>query len=346
MKDRRKVSWVDETTRANAKSQSPSSDIEGDDKQTVHGFKAQAQKDTPSSASGSALSLNSPSASSNNSALSVVDLDTPALASTPPTATLATSRDPTPSKGNNIWDPSDDEWADVDATNVVLTFKASFRDPSTSSPRKSGALSRFTNTITSYLPSPRGSTLAAENLRQEEEYRDKLDVLQNTYFSDPNGDLNDEVMADVFLTGSKYFVASVKAPKSMHVVHLEAYFTTSNALLQCAKPRLCDAVATVLSHTNKECLEAFLDPSVHEFAYRRELDKNKAGTVLIVRREGNKVFVSLYLPIPISVVVLLVLIGYKKRLVHTVIWDSDYSGLCISSHSSASPVSGMKLTRR
>jgi hypothetical protein len=294
MKDRRKVSWVDETTNANAKSQSPSSDLQKDDKQTVHGFKAQAQKDTSSATSGSTLSLNSRSASSNNSTLSVLDLDTPpAQVPTPHAATLATSRNLAPSKGNNLWDPSDDEWADVDATNVVSTFKASFRDPSTSSPRKSGALSRFTNTITPYLSSSSSPLLrSAEKLRQEEEYRDKLDVLQNTYFSNPNGDLHDEVLADVFLAGSKYFVASAKSPRSMHVVHLEGYFTTSNALLQEAKPRLCDAVATVLSHTNKECLEAFLDPNVNEFAYRRELDKNKAGTVLIVRREGNTVFVS------------------------------------------------------
>jgi hypothetical protein len=296
MRNRRKVSWVDETTNANAKSQSPSSDLQEDDKQTVHGSKAQAQRDTPSSAIGSTLSLNSPCPSSNNSALSVVELDTPpAEISTPSAATLATSRALAPSKGNNLWDPSDDEWADADATTVVSTFKASFRDPSTSSPRKSGgALSRFTNTITSYLPSStlRSTTLAAKRLRQEEEYRDKLDVLQNTYFSDPDGDLHDEVMADVFLAGSKYFVASAKSPRSMHVVHLEAYFTTTNALLQLAKPRLCDAVATVLSHTSKECLEAFLDPNVKEFAYRRELDRNKAGTVLIVRREGNTVFVS------------------------------------------------------
>ncbi|KAF1947801.1 hypothetical protein EJ02DRAFT_307242, partial [Clathrospora elynae] len=123
--------------------------------------------------------------------------------------------------------------------------------------------------------------------------RDKLEELGNTWYCDPEGDLCDEVMKGVFVSGSKFFDGRVSA-RCMHVVNLEAYFKAEDPLLEQAKPRLCDAVATILSHTSKECLEAFLNPSIGEFAYRRELDRNKAGTVLIVRRKGNKVFAGAY----------------------------------------------------
>ncbi|KAF1841931.1 uncharacterized protein K460DRAFT_293553, partial [Cucurbitaria berberidis CBS 394.84] len=117
----------------------------------------------------------------------------------------------------------------------------------------------------------------------------------NTYYCDPQGDLVDEVIKQVFLAESRVFPGQMmSSPRHMHVVDLEAYFGTEDVLLQEAKPRLCDAVATILSHTSHQCLEAFLDPTIKEFAYRRELDRNKAGLILIIRRKGNEVFAGAY----------------------------------------------------
>ncbi|KAF2828610.1 hypothetical protein CC86DRAFT_437982 [Ophiobolus disseminans] len=102
---------------------------------------------------------------------------------------------------------------------------------------------------------------------------------------------DDEVMIRVFLDRSPFFDHRA-SPRTMHVIDLPAYFQTNDTLLQQARPRLCDAVATILSHTSKECVEAFLDPAIKEFVYRREVERG--GLVLIIRREGNEVICGAY----------------------------------------------------
>jgi hypothetical protein len=288
-KHKRTVSWTDQITDGSTKSPSPSSDVEqsthgSDDEQVPQSYREANTEN--SNSTGSTLSLNSSFNSNDNlTRLS----PTPQALEDP---TLAASRDFSPFKGKPLWDPDDDEWADVDANRIAETFKASFKDPGQYSPRKAGALSRWGSTATSYLP-PFFPTKRAETqkLKEEEEVRDKLEILGNTYFCDPNGDLCDTVMKAVHLTGSAYFDNRTSA-RSSHVIDLEAYFNSPDAFLQAAKPRLCDAIAVILSHTNKECLEAFLDPKVGEFVYRRELERSKAGSILVVRRKGNSVIVG------------------------------------------------------
>ena len=134
----------------------------------------------------------------------------------------------------------------------------------------------------------------------------------NTYYSDPAGDVHDTVVASTFLSGSRYFRhdqagSFARAP---YVIDLERYFNTQDPLVGAAYPRLCSAVATILSHTNRECLEAFLDPRVDEFVYRREVDRSTAGNILVIRRMGNSVIVSFsLLTIPLSQ-------SYKYHLFH------------------------------
>jgi hypothetical protein len=273
--------------------------------------------DTESQFTGSTLSLNSPFSFS-------IDLITPSpepisssqppLLSTPPrshkstlqslstsTSTLAFPRDLSPFKGRPLWDPDDDEWAEVDAHQIVPTFKATFRNPAQPIPPNSSTLTqRLSNTIIRFLPASPTKTLPPSSscahdaeLKAEEHLRDKLNILQNPYYSNPSGDLCDEIMKSMFLHGSRYFTALASQPRQMHVIDLEAYFNTQDPLLQIAHPRLCDAVATVLSHTTTSCVEAFLDPRVREFLLRREIQGRKAGTMVVVRRYENEVFVSL-----------------------------------------------------
>jgi hypothetical protein len=177
---------------------------------------------------------------------------------------------------------------------VVETFKANYKLPALQSPTKTGTLSYFSTALKSMLASPTKKT-HKEQLRYDEHIRDHIDELRNTYFYDPEGDLNDEVMEHVFLEHSRYFpLQAAVSPRNMHLIDLDAYFNAVTHNVRCARPRLCDAVATVLSHTSKACLEAFLAPSIREFAYRRELDGSKGGLILIIRREGNEVICGAY----------------------------------------------------
>jgi hypothetical protein len=176
---------------------------------------------------------------------------------------------------------------------VVQTFQASYRLPLPANPLKSTTLSYLATALRSVLASPT-KRAQDELMRGEERERDQIDELRNTYYYDPEGDLNDQVVADVFL-GTCYFPERTAAsPRSMHVIDLDAYFRAATHLLPHARPRLCDAVATVLSHTSTACLEAFLDPTVQEFTYRRELDRSKGGMIFVIHRKGNEVVCGAY----------------------------------------------------
>jgi hypothetical protein len=211
-------------------------------------------------------------------------------------STLSAARDISPFKGN-MWDPEDDEWAEMDANKVVETFQASYKSPVPRSPTKASAMSyfgtAFQQTVKSVLVSPK-KKVAEEKIQEEERVRDKIEELENTWYCDPEGDANDEVMKAVFLWDRTATFLPNPSPRNMHIIDIEAYFDGEDPLVKHAYPRLCDAVATVLSHTSKDCLEAFLNPSVKEFIYRREIDRNKGGLILIIRRMGNEVHCGAY----------------------------------------------------
>ncbi|KAJ5024923.1 hypothetical protein J3E73DRAFT_424846 [Bipolaris maydis] len=209
---------------------------------------------------------------------------------------LATPHNPSPFAGGSIWDPSDEEWAEVDAYRITNTFNASFKNPGqqngvSSSQKDGSALSRLTSTITSLIPLP-----PTNRPNQEEtDLDEKLSMLKNTYFTSPNGDLSDSIMLTCFLPRSSIFPSSTtSSPRTMHVIDLARYFTTQDPLLQAAHPRLCDATATILSHTNTACITAFLNPSVQEFTYKREVEGRKGGTTLLIRRHQNSVIAGCY----------------------------------------------------
>ncbi|KAH8732610.1 hypothetical protein GQ44DRAFT_583240, partial [Phaeosphaeriaceae sp. PMI808] len=193
----------------------------------------------------------------------------------------------------NLWDPEDEEWLDVNM--VVATFKAGYKSPlqpSTGTP--SYTETTFGDKVRSALLPSKQKAEQQQSL-EEKRLQEDLDGLSNTYHYDPNGDLNDEVMTQVRAHHNCFF--PVKTPdswRSMHVIDLAAYFTASDPLVQQARPRLCDAIATALCHTDKNCLRAFLDPAVKEFAYRRELDNSKAGLILVIRRQGNEIICGAY----------------------------------------------------
>jgi hypothetical protein len=186
---------------------------------------------------------------------------------------------------SDLRDPEDEEWADMNAERVVATFKGCYKAPSRV--ETTGTLKSFASTMKSVL-----GTMAK---KEEEGEEDHVSELGNTYNCEPEGDLNDEVMKEFFLDQVRYFpLGAAFTPRHMHVVDLHAYFKTEDSLSQQACPRLCDAVATILSHTCRECLDDFLNPSIKEFLYRREVDSSKGGLILVVRREGNEVICGAY----------------------------------------------------
>jgi len=169
----------------------------------------------------------------------------------------------------SIWDPEDDEW--MDAGCVAATFRATYK-----------------------MPAPRGwgDTIKSVVAKKDTEEDERVKELENTWAYDADGDANDAVIKTVYLPPTRDFAGDL--PRAMRVVDLEAYFTATDALVRHARPRLCDAVATVLSHTSNECLGAFLNPRVREFVYRRKVDNNDGGLILVIRREGNEVICGAY----------------------------------------------------
>jgi hypothetical protein len=205
-------------------------------------------------------------------------------------ASLAAARKIIQFKGS-IWDPEDEEW--LDAGKVAETFHATYKSPATPN-TLSPSSTPIWDTIAFVLASPSTRT-AEEEVQAKEKQKALIDELGNTYYSNPEGDLNDELMKDVRLGPTRFFPGEcADTPRCMHVLSLDGYFNIGNELLRHARPRLCDAVATVLSHTSKECVKAFLNPSIEEFTYRRKVDNNEGGLILIIRRYGNEVICGAY----------------------------------------------------
>lgn len=100
-------------------------------------------------------------------------------------------------------------------------------------------------------------------------------------------DAHDDIIA--LFRSKNYTALPAQAPaRHMHVLDAEAYLANPDPVAKAARPRLCDAVATVLAYTNPECLEAFLDPEVEVFEWRR------LGNCVMIRREGREVVVGNY----------------------------------------------------
>ncbi|CAN9144907.1 unnamed protein product [Alternaria alternata] len=193
----RTISWVDQFPTRPAPSPSPSSEVNFGGAQTTHGSEIAplfAQEDSDSDPSSSTLSLNSPFSSDLHLAIQSLTPQTTITDQQSEITMLTSPRDLSPFKGKPLWEPDDEEWEGIDAIHISSTYKASFRDPRRCSPQKTtnaSTLSRFSSTITSFLPFSPAKLAAEARLRDEEELRDKLEELGNTYYSDPAGDVHD-----------------------------------------------------------------------------------------------------------------------------------------------------------
>ena len=121
-----------------------------------------------------------------------------------------------------------------------------------------------------------------------EEQEQLILELQDMACGNPWGrDAHDEVIKR-FYSHAYPSLPATAPPRRPHVLNAQAYTSATSPVAKAARPRLCDAVATVLAYTSPECVAAFLDPEVEVFEWRR------LGNCVMIRREGNQVAVGNY----------------------------------------------------
>lgn len=130
-------------------------------------------------------------------------------------------------------------------------------------------------------------TPIGERERTEDEQKLAILELEDMDRGNPwGGDLHDRIIAP--LRENYILLPKVAPARHMHVLEAKAYTATTDLVTKAARPRLCDAVATVLAYTNEECLRDFLNPEIEVFEWRRN------NNCVLIRREGNHVMVGNY----------------------------------------------------
>ncbi|KAF3042441.1 hypothetical protein E8E12_009365 [Didymella heteroderae] len=193
-------------------------------------------------------------------------------------------RDAPPPK--SIWDAEEEEFdrwptavearAELDAVRLNATTKRStFVKP------EKAELS-VAEQIAEAVETPIGETI-----RTEGERRQAILELEDMDCGNPWGrDLHDKIMTA--LREECALLPKTAPPRHMHVLDAKTYTSSIDPVTKAARPRLCDAVATVLAYTNEECLRDFLNPEIEVFEWRRN------NNCVLIRREGKQVMVGNY----------------------------------------------------
>lgn len=134
-------------------------------------------------------------------------------------------------------------------------------------------------------PPVRGEHLTAQ---QKDDYEHEL---RDKNCGNSRGiDVHDEVMKQFYYASRSSL--PVDGPSNHpHLIDFKAYNVDIDALegddvVRLARPRLADAVATVLYNTSPKCLADFLNPEVKTFEWRRD------GNCIMIHRKGNEVIVG------------------------------------------------------
>ncbi|KAJ8111420.1 hypothetical protein OPT61_g5980 [Boeremia exigua] len=195
------------------------------------------------------------------------------------------ARDAVPPK--SIWDAEDDEFdrwpTPVEAREELDTMRRTATAKRSTFIKPNIPDSSVAEQIAEALITPMGDAT-----RTASEQEQVLLELEDMDCGNPHGrDLHDRIIAP--LRSHDYPVLPAHAPvRHMHVLDAKAYTSSTDAVVKAARPRLCDAVATVLAYTSPECLAAFMNPDVKVFEWRRLIN------CVMIRREGNEVVVGNY----------------------------------------------------
>jgi hypothetical protein len=135
-----------------------------------------------------------------------------------------------------------------------------------------------------------------EEIREEERRRDTIAELSDPACGNPVGsDLHDELVAENGLYRNQHpDLLPVFPVGHMHILRWEKYtnLRQQNEVVKYVRPRLCDAIATVLFETSPKCLNDFLDGLFKVFEWRHEFSQSGRQACVLVRRVGNEVIVS------------------------------------------------------
>lgn len=150
-----------------------------------------------------------------------------------------------------------------------------------SSPNASVSSSMVENALNTISPI-RGANMT------EQEHDDFLHELLDKECGNPNGlDAHDEVMQQFYRRNNDSLPVSNPAGFP-HLIDYLNYTTDTDPIVQNARPRLTDAVATTLFQTSHQCLTDFLNPEVQVFEWCRSKQH------IMIRREGKYVIVGTY----------------------------------------------------
>jgi hypothetical protein len=193
-------------------------------------------------------------------------------------------RDAPPPK--SIWDAEEEEFdrwptavearAELDTVRLNATTKRStFVKPER--PELS-----VVEQIAEALETPLGATI-----RTLDEEKQAILELEDMDCGNPWGpDSHDRIIAP--LREECSLLPQTAPARHMHVLDAKAYTSSTDPVMKAARPRLCDAVATVLAYTHEECLRDFLNPEIEVFEWRRN------NNCVLIRREGRHVMVGNY----------------------------------------------------
>lgn len=195
------------------------------------------------------------------------------------------SRDAPPPK--SIWDADDDEFdrwpTPLEAREELDTMRRNATAKRSTFIKPKETEQSVTQQIAEAVTTPMGDAT-----RTADEQNQLILELEDMDCGNPGGrDRHDDMLLP--FRSHDYPILPHHAPaRHMHVLDAQAYTASTDSVIKAARPRLCDAVATVLAYTSPECLADFLNPEVEVFEWRRLIN------CVMIRREGRDVTVGNY----------------------------------------------------
>ncbi|KAJ4305172.1 hypothetical protein N0V90_000703 [Kalmusia sp. IMI 367209] len=173
----------------------------------------------------------------------------------------------------------------------ISTLVSRYRQPTRSYPNSYDTFRSLSSSLSEEEESEE------DRLRREENLRDLIDELQDDDAMSPtNIDQHDKIIANFFVDVYAALPYDA-APRKMHVLDwpsLNNVHDDLHIILQHVKPRLCDAVATVLFESDPMVLDAFLNPEKKMVEWWNRTAACSRRSNIVIRRNGKEVLVATF----------------------------------------------------
>lgn len=214
----------------------------------------------------------------------------------------------------SMWDADDDEfdrWPDKRDLESALQSFVEHRGTFKGIPHIKSHRFKAEQDSTKSTKAIGGDKLTAQ---QREDY---LHELPDRNCGNPRGiDAHDEVMKQ-FSQRRCAFLPVAGPSNHPHLLHYKSYLADDDHVVQAARPRLADAVATVLYQTSPKFLTDFLRPDIKVFEWRRD------GNHVMIRRSGKEVIVGTFSNFGTTYLWPLFV---RSRISDTGSWEEVYAG--------------------